>query len=331
MRSERSTGWVQALSNGRFKARDTLVGVAALSLASLIISSVPLLGSAILILLPLPILYCHLKNGRVHAFIVLIVSLCVVSIILKSYDQTFGFPVLVLFVSGILGIVLSELLKKQYSIETTILLPVMILLAIWSSFIFYETSISGISVWQGLKSFIHRNIQDSIAFYAELKIPDETIRFLKNNAGQIADFFMKILPSIALISAFFIVWINVLVIREIIKKNELLNPDLNDLSLWKSPEKLIWLFIAGGIMLLVSVESIKFLGLNILITALFIYLLQGLAITSFFFKRKNVPRVLRAIFYFSIFIQQYFTLLIVATGLFDLWIDFRKRIRPIAD
>jgi uncharacterized protein YybS (DUF2232 family) len=332
MRSERSTGWIQALLNRRFEAiRDTLAGIAALSLASLIINSVPLVGSAILVLLPLPILYGYLKNGRIHGSIVLIVSLCVVSITLKSYDQIFGLPVLVLFVSGVLGIVLSELLKKHYSIEKTIFLPVTMLLALWFSFIFYATSLLEVSLWQWLKNFIYKSIQESITFYAELEIPDETIRFLKNNASQIADFFMKILPSIALISAVFIVWINVLMIRGLLKKTGQLNPDLNDLSLWKSPDKLVWLLIAGGMMLLAPVEWIKFLGINILITTLFIYLLQGLAITSFFFKQKNIPRLLRAIFYFSIFIQQYFTLLIVATGLFDLWIDFRKRIRPIAD
>ncbi|MDD5524767.1 MAG: DUF2232 domain-containing protein, partial [Smithella sp.] len=63
---------------------------------------------------------------------------------------------------------------------------------------------------------------------------------------------------------------------------------------------------------------------NIFLVTSFIYLLQGLAIVSFFFQKKNVPFFFRYLFYFLIAVQQILMIPIVAIGLFDIWIDFRK-------
>ena len=109
------------------------------------------------------------------------------------------------------------------------------------------------------------------------------------------------------------------------------NPDFGDLTRWKAPEKIVWLLIAAGGTLLIPQALVKFIGLNILIICLFIYLAEGISIIGFFLKVKKVPILFRVMLYFLILVQQYLLLLIVALGLFDLWADFRKFIRPAAD
>ncbi len=309
--------------------RNFFKGVVISSLVFLSVALIPIFGSVILIQSPLPVLYYYSKNGRKQGLAVFIVSLIAVAVVLNSFDLMANLPIL--FVSGCLGIILSEVLKKSYSIEITILFPVVALLTLWSSFILYESTSSGINPWDMIRGYIDRNIQDNIQLYARLEVPDETLNLIRNNARQIADFFMNIFPSIALTGATFAVWINILSGRELFRKKALWYPDFGDLSCWKSPEKMVWILIAGGGMLLVPVEWIRFSGLNLLILCLFIYLLHGMAIVSFFFSRKRVPKLIRMMFYFLIFAQQYFTILIVAAGLFDLWIDFRKYIRPVID
>jgi uncharacterized protein YybS (DUF2232 family) len=304
-------------------------GVAISSLVFLSVAFIPFFGSVILLQSPLPILYYYSKNGRKQGLAVFIASLITVAVVLNSFGSMANLPVL--FVSGCLGIILSEVLKKSYSIEITILFPVVVLLLLWSSFILYESTSSGTNPWSLIRSYIDRNIHENIQLYARLEVPDETLNLIKNNAKQIADFFMNIFPAIALIGTTFALWINVLSGRELFRKKALWYPDFGDLSCWKSPEKMVWIFISAGAILLVPVEWIRFTGLNFLLVCLFIYFLQGLAIVSFFFKRKSVPRLIRIMFYFLIFAQQYFTILIVAMGLFDLWIDFRKYIRPAID
>jgi len=323
--------WIQTLitERGFEDIRDLLAGIVIVSITFLSVICIPFFGSFILILSPLPILYHYLKHGMIHGLIVFIVSLCMVAIILNSYHQTANLHLL--FISGALGIALSEVLKKNYPIELTILFPVVMLLLIWSSFILYETFSSGISPWRLIEEYIDSNIQDNIKFYSRLELPDETLSLLKENAKQITSFFVNVFPAIGLISATFVVWINLLFSRDIFQKRSLAYSNFGDLSLWKAPEKLVWLFITSGTMIFIPVEWIRFPSLNIFIVIIFIYLLHGLAISSFFFKRRNIARPFRIIFYLLIFTQQYFTIFVIAAGLFDLWIDFRKYIAPVAD
>jgi uncharacterized protein YybS (DUF2232 family) len=42
------------------------------------------------------------------------------------------------------------------------------------------------------------------------------------------------------------------------------------------------------------------------------------------FHKKNFPRLVRFILYSLIAIQQVFLLVVVALGMFDMWLDFRK-------
>ena len=55
-----------------------------------------------------------------------------------------------------------------------------------------------------------------------------------------------------------------------------------------------------------------------------IYFFQGIAIVSFFFKKKEVPFFLKFFIYTLIVIQQIFALLVIGIGFFDTWFDFRK-------
>jgi uncharacterized protein YybS (DUF2232 family) len=55
-----------------------------------------------------------------------------------------------------------------------------------------------------------------------------------------------------------------------------------------------------------------------------IYFFQGIAIVSFYFEKKRFPKILRGILYGLIALQQLVLLLVIAAGLFDVWIDFRR-------
>ncbi|MBN2251676.1 MAG: DUF2232 domain-containing protein, partial [Candidatus Altiarchaeota archaeon] len=101
-------------------------------------------------------------------------------------------------------------------------------------------------------------------------------------------------------------------------------PSFGDLSRWKIFDKVVWLVVIAGIFIMIPLETLRILGLNILIVLLFIYMLQGLAIMSFFFQRKNVPVFMRALGYFLVFAQQFLLLIVAGVGLIDTWVDFRK-------
>ncbi len=314
---------------GEFFSSNFFIGIAISSLAFLAASLIPIIGTFFFILTPLPILYYYSKTGRVQGLTIFGISLSVVALILTISGSSANIPFLL--ISGSLGVILSEIFRKNYSVEITIILPVMVLMILWFSFILFQSFAVGKQPWLLVEDYIGRNIEESIQFYSQLDIPVEQIDLAKDNIKQITHFFTNMFPALILVSASFTVWINVLAAREIFQKNRVWYPDFGDLARWKAPESLIWILIANGVMLLIPVEWTRILGINLLLICLFVYFLQGLSIIGFLFKAKNVHKLFRIPCYILIFAQQYIILFIVAAGVIDLWVDFRKFIKPITD
>jgi len=310
-----------------FFNRDFFAGIILSSLFFLAASLIPILGSVFFILTPLPILYYYTKTGRIQGWGVFIISLALVALFLTFFDSMTTFPFL--FISGFSGIILSEILHKNYSIEKTVMYPVTVLIVLWFTFTISVSLILGKQPWHLIEDYIGRNIQESINFYTQLDIPAEQIAPIRDNFKQITIFFTYIFPSLFLVSVLFTVWINTLAARDIFYKNGMTYPDFGDLSRWKASESLIWVLLGSGVMLLIPAEGAKFIGLNLLIVCLFVYLLQGLSIISFIFKTKNVHRLFRILCYFLILTLQYIILVVIAVGVVDLWVDFRKFVKPI--
>jgi len=127
----------------------------------------------------------------------------------------------------------------------------------------------------------------------------------------------------------FTVWVNLLAGRLLFRRTGLPFPDFGDLAAWKAPERLVWILIAAGGMVIVPLEGAAIVGMNLLILCGLIYLFQGLAIAAFFFRQKQVPAMFRWLFYALLLVQQYMLIIVIAFGLFDMWVDFRKRIGGI--
>ena len=101
-------------------------------------------------------------------------------------------------------------------------------------------------------------------------------------------------------------------------------PDFGHLNHWRAPEPLIWGVIGCGLIMFLPATEIRLIGVNGLLVLLTIYFIQGIAIVSFYFEKKKLPRAFRVVLYMMIAFQQLFLLVIICIGLFDLWINFRK-------
>jgi uncharacterized protein YybS (DUF2232 family) len=129
----------------------------------------------------------------------------------------------------------------------------------------------------------------------------------------------------------FTVLVNLLAGRLLFRRNGVAFPDFGDLAAWKAPERLVWILIAAGGLVIVPMEGTAIVGMNLLILCGLAYLFQGLAIAAFFFRQKRIPVLFRWLFYALLLIQQYMLIIVIAFGLFDMWVDFRKRIGGVKD
>lgn len=228
---------------------------------------------------------------------------------------------------GAVGLAIAAVIPKNRAIEKIIIYPALIIIGAICAFFIYSGYQLSVNPWKVVQKFVETAIGQNINFYAQLPLNKEEIDLIKNNRQLIIGVFTNISPALAIIASVVVVWINVLLGRNSLRKTGLILPQLNELSRWKAPEFLIWIFLAAGGLLLFSSEQTRLISMNVFLLACFIYLLQGLAIVSFLFQNKNVPVFLRYLFYFLIVLQQFLMIPIVLVGLFDIWVDFRKFIR----
>ena len=308
---------------------DIIRGGAILTLTFLSVALIPFIGPIVVILTPLPILYYCSRLGRRSGLMVVALSFLATYGILTLLGRGTNLPVLSMI--GFSGVLLFEVLKRHLSIEKTFLLASLALFCCAAGFVLYHAFRTGIAPWRMLELYVAGIVRDNIKLYEQLNISEEQVRLIRESAPQITHFLTGVFPALTLSGTAFTVWVNLLAGRLLFRKNGVAFPDFGDLAAWKAPEKLVWILIAAGGMVIFPVEGAVIVGMNLLILCGLIYLFQGLAIAAFFFREKRIPMMFRGLFYALLMIQQYMLIIVIAFGLFDLWVDFRKRIGEIKD
>lgn len=308
---------------------DVLRGVAVLTLTFLAVVLIPFIGPVVVIMTPLPILYYCLRLGRMRGLAALAVSFLAVSGILGLLGHHPNISVLLMI--GFSGVMLSEVLNRNYSLEKTLLVASLALLFSGLGFMIFHALRTGVGLQEMVELYVSGVVHDNVRLYEKLDVSEDQILLIRENVPQITQFFTGIFPALALSGAIVTVWLNLLAGRLLLQRKSIGFPDFGDLTSWKAPDRLVWILIASGGMTLAPSDALNTVGVNILIVCCLIYLCQGLAIAGFFFKHRKIPAIFRLLFYTLLLVQQYMLIIVIAFGLFDIWIDFRKRIAGIKD
>jgi uncharacterized protein YybS (DUF2232 family) len=234
-------------------------------------------------------------------------------------------------VLGSAGVIIPEVLRRRYGIEKTVGLSVAGLVAVIVAVLAWYGQLLERGILDIVRGYVVDSIKYSIALYEEIGLPQEQIDALREGAPEVAGWIVAHGAALFLTSTTFFIWLNVLGMRMFFQGRDPSFPDFGDLACWKIPDWVVWFVIAAGVLMIVPEEIAQIVGLNAMIILLFLYLLQGLSIVQFFFRKKNIPRYLRALFYALIVLYQYLLVFISAVGLFDIWVDFRKMNSPVKD
>jgi uncharacterized protein YybS (DUF2232 family) len=283
---------------------------------------IPILGSFSLILLPMLLFVLGSINSEIKTATAFFISSLLLFILCFLLHQ--GNPLLPIFTLGLSGLLIGRIASLNKSAEKVIAYPALLIIAsIWFYFI-YSGFEQSIQPWQFIQKYVASIIDANIKLYGQLPLPKEDIDFIKNNQQSITVALTMIFPSLIAIISIFIVWMNVLIGKNVLSNAGISRPHLTMLASWKTPDFFIWFFIISGGLYFVPNDDIIFFALNLFLVICFIYLLQGFAIISFIFQSKNVPVFFRFLFYFFIAVQQFLMIPIATAGLFDIWVDFRK-------
>lgn len=301
--------------------KDVIVGIAITALISMAALYLRVLGPFVGLFIPLPILFYRFKLGRSSGLLILaVVTLIVTSVV--GWNSIGA--VIFLFELGLVGLILPEAFEMNLSVEKTVGITTGAVLTTGAVMLALYSLFSTTSPWAVVSDFLEKSAKLALAMYREMDASEENIGILAESLEGIVYVILRTIPAIVIVITLFVVWSNLLLARFVLRSKQLSCPDFGRLNQWKAPEPLVWVAIATGGLLLFGHPGIKMLGINGLIVIMMIYFFQGIAIVSFYFEKKQFPKVLRGLLYGLIAMQQLLLLVVIAVGFFDMWIDFRR-------
>ena len=308
----------QAVRKEVFK--DIATGIAITSILFAVSIKSPVLGFFCTFLAPLPTLFYRLKFGRKIGIAVPGFTIIALIIILGrfSFDVFFFIELL------LIGFVLSELIELKLSIEKTFIYACTVVLFSSILVVLFYSNITGMQIGSLVSAYIVKNLELTLELYRNIGMPEENIHMISSSMESFQYVLIRIIPALAIASTLFIIWTSLMLAKPLLKTKNLFYPDFGLLNLWKAPEYLVWIAIACGILLLIPDKAVRLMGINGILILMAIYFFQGMAIVSFYFEKKQFPRLLRFFLYSLIAIWQVILLIVVILGFFDIWFNFRK-------
>ena len=301
-------------------SKDIISGIAIIVVIFTASIYLPVIGFFFSLFIPLPILFYRSKVGRKTGIIVYILSIIMMIVITGRISLDIFFFVELL----LLGFVLSELIEMRLSIEKTISYACASVLIAGIIILFFYSNLSNTGIYTLVSEYISRNLDLTMAMYESMGVSDESIHVISNSTEKIQYVLIRIIPAMLISLILFVSWLSLLIAKPMLKAKNIFSPDFGSLKLWQAPEFMVWIFIGCGAALILSDNTFKILGLNGLIVLMTIYFFQGIAIVSFYFEKKNVPRIFRIFLYSVLALQQLVLLSVIGLGFFDMWLNFRK-------
>ncbi len=300
--------------------KDILTGIFLCIMIIAIIYVMPLIGVFAWMFLPLPVLFYRLKTGRNPGAIIITASLAVLII------STSNFALNTLYFGSLLmtGFFLGECIEQHLSIEKIILYTVFAVLSACVMVLFFYSLTFTEGIDQLISNYVlrYKNLStqlfsQSAELYPEIKIDQHMLE-------KASSLLLSAFPAIFINSYLTMIWLNILLIRKLLRRQGIIVKSIENLNQWKAPEYMVFGLIGLSVLMFFPMGVITILALNCLIILLFVYFFHGIAVVSFFFQKKRAPFALRFFFYILIAIQPLFMFLVIGFGLFDTWFNFRK-------
>ena len=281
---------------------------------------------------PFPLALASVLYGRTKGLLVGVVGLliCLAVSIYGFKDFTLFAYYLGVFVMG-LG--MAEIAKRQMNPVKGILIIGFSLYAIIGLSVYSIVSQSGMNLEEFIVSHIDKNseilvTQKKVIQESQQKDAIEILKVLDNPA-LMAKELITALPGYLFIGIFISLWFNMFLIlksRRLLLSAETHEYTEKNLLNFKVPFGFVSLLVAGLVLVIwgteMGWEHSEFVGFTILKCLGLFYFFQGFGVFSDLLNWLNVVGFFRTIIVMMVIFTAHY--LIVVTGLFDNWFDFRK-------
>lgn len=261
-------------------------------------------------------LACMVQGGLVAGGIVLLTTVAIAGV--SGAEGSLAY----VLQFGLGSLLLPLLLRRGWAWDRAVAMTLIMVIGLAALVVGSYLVSQGESMTGTINQYVQTEIKRALDASAATGQSESELAELTAMAEQISTVLTRIYPGLAVAVTGGMLLLTVFLLAKL-SRGRYLIPG-SPFPLWKTPEHLVWLLIAGGFGSLLTDGWVQIAAWNLLAVALPLYFLQGMAVVSYFFLRKGFSPFMRGLGYLLLLVINPFQLLVAGIGVFDLWVDFRK-------
>lgn len=280
------------------------------------------------IIVPVPLMLLVYRHG----FQLGILS-SVAAALVSSLVAGHVFSGLSIIIWGFVGVAVGMGLQEKFSFPKLLAVGALANGVVIGLNVLLYSLIFGGNLFSEMLTMLMTSVEQAMATWQSLGMNEEALTRYQSILTLGPYLFRWGLPALLLIYAVVMSYINLAVLRSILKRMGDSIPWIAPFKRWRIPSYYALFLILGMVLTTLSQTTelhpvLQFLGLNSFIIFLQTYLILGVAIVWHYFDQKKVAKLLRVLFIFLIFSFELLVPILILLAVADGAFDFRKLNKP---
>jgi uncharacterized protein YybS (DUF2232 family) len=284
---------------------------------------VPLIGTVVLLIWPVPIVLLGVRHGYKWSILTTFVAGILIAILinpLHALSFVVGY--------GFLATTLGHCFRKKYKSSKTLALGVVATLISMGGIIVLGILLTGVNIWDTQMALMNTSMDQVAAIYRTMGVTEDRLAVIQVMADQFKVMLAKLMPAGLIMAGIFITGVNFLISRKILSRLGNQVPGFPPFREWSFPKETLYVFLlAVGMMFLGNSqhsEIIEQTGFNLYYILNMVIIIQGMAVFCFFAVSHKIPNMVRNIVLVMAFVLPLVATAMVCAGIFDLATDYRE-------
>jgi len=284
---------------------------------------IPLLGQAMILFTPVPVIIIWVRNGRREGLAVLCAA-GVLAAMLGGWQAA----ILYLVGFGLMALGTAEGMRKDLRAEQIALLGGLLPVAAAGFFLTLYFIRAGKNPFATAESYMQASVAEAAQLYSSLKLT-EIASVVSAASDKFIHHLVRLIPGIAIATSVVQAACCFGVARAAIARKQGPMPNAGrPFALWFAPDAWVWGLITALALIIVPHETSRLVGWNLSILFAVVYLAQGAAILDFYLRKARIKPFIRGII-IALVLAMPAVVFVIALGIVDIWADVRKVRRPI--
>jgi hypothetical protein len=231
-----------------------------------------------------------------------------------------------------IAVVLGEAVARHYDLIKVVTLATLVPVIVGAVIMIVSQFGFGVPLFDTIRFYLSGAMDDVLKMQETIaSLSSPQIAYLQQNKEEIVNFMMRVIPSTTVLFGMLVVSLSLLLTRSFGKKFHVLRYFGNVLAR-PFPFWPVWVTITCGLAFFLNVYLVhnvvlKYVAVNGLIICAGIFFIQGCFVISFWLHKGRSPFIRLLVYGLIIAFLQIVGIFIVALGLSDQWLGFRKKIQ----